>query len=272
MIKTYLFIKEIYITLAKARISYLAASIAYFMALSLIPILMILVSVLGFIAKNTHAQFSQNLIQLFHCQGTVMETSIIKYIEFASVNKSILGLLGLLVLFWTSKGVIFSLEYGIDKIMATETRKAYWRKLIDSFIMILVVVMLFGFSLILTTLANYTNSFTVAQSLWRILGGIFPYIVSTIISVILFYAIYRIIPLQKSKRRHALIGASIGAILWQIITTFLSLYLTTKTQRYEFLYGSFAVFIYTILWSYFFALCVLIGSAIIKSINKLTID
>lgn len=262
------FIRDVIKNLYSARASYLAASIAYFMVMSLIPFLLLIISVSGFIAQGTETEFSSHIIRLVQSTSPALKDSIQKYIEFATKHKHLLGIVGILVLLWTSKGVVFSLNYGLDRVMMVSTKKPYLRRWLDTVMMLVIMLLLFSFSMCLMIATSYINVIpiarTITQPLEQIIGGFLPQLVSLVISLIVFYAIYRIIPMERPRPKIALVGALVGAIIWQIINGGFSWYLTKQTIYYQVIYGSIAALIYIILWAYLLALSILIGGAVIK--------
>lgn len=263
------FIREIYKTMLDANLSPLTASIAYFMILCLIPFLLVALSIFGFVMHGIDTEFSARLIQFVQDNQPLLTNYIRQCIEFATINRDLLGVIGILALLWTSKGVVFALEYALDRILATATfGKSYFRKLFDSIIMLFVVIGLFAFSMGLMIAANYATALAKSSEssllLWKALSGFLSYIFALVISMILYYFIYRILPAGKVSAKSALLGALVGASLWQVINGFLGWYLAKQILHYQFIYGSFATFIYIILWVYFFAMSILVGATVIK--------
>ncbi|MBI4834714.1 MAG: YihY/virulence factor BrkB family protein [Planctomycetes bacterium] len=263
------FLKEVYKTMRDSNLSALAASIAYFMVLCLIPFLLVALSILGFILGGIDTAFSARIISFVRINQPMLVDYVKQCIEFATVNRDLLGIIGLAALLWTSKGVVFALEYGLDCMLGLAPfGKSYLRKLLDSVIMLFIVIGLFAFSMGLMVLANYAtalaSSTDFSMVLWEALGGFLSYVFALVISAILYYFIYRILPAGKLSAKAALLGALIGASIWQVINGFMGWYLAKQVLHYQFIYGSFATFIYIILWTYFFAMSILIGGAVIK--------
>jgi len=266
------FVKEVGRGFYAVQTPYLAASIAYFVVLSLIPFILLVISVSGFIAQDVETEFSKQIIRLVQSNAPTLKEAIQKYLEFATKHKQLLGIIGILGLLWASAKVIFSLNFGLDRIMMVTIQKPILSRWLDTLIMLVITILLFSFSMCLMIAASYINvipiSGKIPQFMWQAIGGFFPYGVSVIVSIALFYAIYRIIPTEKPRPRLALTGAAVGAIIWQVVNGFFSWYLMKQTLYYEVLYGSVAAFIYIILWAYLFALSILIGGSVIKVISK----
>jgi membrane protein len=267
-VRLFNFIRDVIKNLHTARASYLAASIAYFIVMSLVPFLLLIISVSGFVAHGSESEFGSHILRLIHSNSPILQDSIQKYVEFATKHKHLLGLLGVLALLWTSKGVVFSLNFGLDRVMMATDKKPYLRRWLDTVIMLVIMILLFSFSLCLMIATSYINALPIAgdiaQSVWRSMGGLLPQLVSLAISLVLFYSIYRIIPVERPGHRPAFIGALIGATIWQIVNGGFSWYLTKQTVYYQVIYGSVAALIYIILWAYLLALSVLIGGAVSK--------
>lgn len=268
MVRIFGFIKEVVNTLRAARITYLAASIAYFVTLSLVPFLFLVVSVSGFIAHGMDTKTSQHILQLVQSNAPTLKEPIQKYLEFATVHKHTLGIIGLLAFLWTSSGVVFSLHFGLERVMKGTAKKPFLRRWFDTILILVIMIFLFSFSLCLMIATSYINTIpipgTIPQSLRQSIGGFLPYLIYLAISLIVFYAIYRIIPTERPRPGPALAGALTGAIVWQIINGFFSWYLTKQTIYYQVIYGSIAALIYIIFWAYLLALSILIGGAVIK--------
>lgn len=266
--KTWAFCVDLYKTYTVHNGSYLAASIAYFMVLSIIPVILVCVSIIGFVFGSDF-EARVHFLKLLDQNIPVMDDSIRKALDFAIKNKNALGLIGIAALLWISKNIIFALNFALEKIMDIQKHKDFIHRLLDTLYILAIIVVLVVVSMFWEMAASYVGAYMsvlpISNGMQRtFMEKILPYAFALATSLALFYALYRIVPRIKPRPLYALAGAVTGTLLWEGIKMAFSFYLSRGTVRYELVYGSLAAIIYMIVWAYMFAFSIITGACVIK--------
>lgn len=251
---------------ARTRCNYLAAAIAFQVTLCLIPYLLLAASIMGYLA--TDIAVSDNLTNYIHLNFPTLKDSLASVIQGVTHMKEELGVIGLLGLFWTSRGLVFSIAFALDTIHGSPGEKALWRRLVDTMLVLLLATLLitasFVFSAALTWISKASGiALTEGYSLNAIS---FPF--SVAVSTIIFMAFYQVLPQQRPSWWHAAIGGLTGAAFWELSKYGLIVYFALEATKYKEIYGTLAVMVYVILWGYLFATGVLIGACTAQRLDQ----
>ena len=238
-----------------------AASSAFFLFLSLIPILLLLCSIIPYTSLT-----QADLLELIHeSVGEIAPGIVTEWID--DVVSSIFsgGALGLglsaLITLWTASKAFLALTRGMDAIHNVG-RQSYLFARIKScfytFIMIIVIVfMLVGV--------------VFGKKLVYFIGGYFPAILpplrwlvgqrfwmAGIILTCVFTAIYTWVPKKKLRMRDQIPGAVFSAVAWIAFSALFSVYLNQSSSFG--IYGSLATIIIALLWMYYCMYILLLGT------------
>ncbi len=241
----------------RTRCNYLAAAIAFNVMLSLIPYLLVAAAILGYVVSG-NAEIGKHLSRYVEINFPPYKDSLTSMIDGVSSVKSQLGFVGMLTLFWTSRQMVFAASFALDTIHGRPGEKAMWRKLLDTLIVICLATLLITggvfFSVVLGWVSRITDLHLDEGAWLKTFSFPFAFVVSTVI----FLAFYQILPQQRPSWMHSLIGAGVGAILWELSKLGLVGYFPWAFKN-EF-YGPLAVGLYVILWAYLFATGMLVGA------------
>ena len=201
--KTWAFCIDLYKTYSVHNGSYLAASIAYFMVLSIMPVILVCVSVIGFIFGSDYEARVQ-FLKILDKNVPAKDDSVRKALDFAVKNKNAIGLIGIAALLWISKNIIFALNFALEKIMDIQKRKDFMHRLLDTIYMLMIMVVLVAVSMFWEVAVSYINAsfaalpITIGEEYRRtFMEKILPYVFALVTSLVLFYAVYRIVPRVK---------------------------------------------------------------------------
>jgi len=243
--------------------SQLAAALVYYTAVSIAPLLVLVVVVVGFLLGKQAAQ-SQLLGQLRSAvgpQGAQFLQTVLTNAQQPTLA-SLAGLLSLLTLLWGSTNVFSQLQSSLNAIwnVAPKTNRGLWGTIKDrllSFSLVLGIAFLLLISLILSTvLTVLSNSLhdwlRGADWLWQGVNFVFSFLIITG----LFAAIYKVLPDAEITWRDVWLGAAVTALLFTVGKFLLGLYLAHAGTAYGAV-GSLAVFL---LWVYYSAQILFLGA------------
>jgi membrane protein len=243
--------------------SLLAAALSYYTAVSVAPLLVLVVVIVGFFLGQQAAE-SQLLTQLQAAMGEQGSQFLVAVLENADRPElaSAAGILSFLTLLWGSTNVFAQLQNSLNKIWNVERKPgagivATLRSRLLSFTMVLGVAFLLLVSLVLstvlTTVVDWGHGLLPgADWIWQIVN----FLVSFGVVTLLFAAIFKVLPDADVSWRDVWLGAAVTALLFTIGKFLLGLYLANAGSAYGAV-GSVVVFL---LWVYYSAQILFMGA------------
>jgi len=240
-----------------------AMSLVYTTILSIVPLLAFSISILKAfgVVENQLEPFLDNFLEPLGEKGTEITTQILEFIN--RINFGVLGVVGLLMLIYTSVSLIMKIEDSLNHIWRIKKGRSIVRRLSD-YITILLIGPVLMFSAIGLTASFESNaivqkvvSIEPLGTLVLLAGKLIPYLFVFLV----FTFIYIVIPNTKVKFKSAFIGGAIAGIAWQT-TGWVFAFSVAKSTKYAAIYSSLAVLILFMLWLYVNWLIMLIGAQI----------
>lgn len=256
--------KETFTEFSEDKVPRLGAALAYYTIFSIGPLLLIAISMAGIFLGQEAAQgqVSAELGKLF---GPEMSRSLEQMIQAAAKPKSgtIATIVGVFTLLLGASGVFGQLKDALNTIWNVETKKASG---IKGFVKgrFLSVAMVFGIGfLLLVTLVFDAAISAMGPMLERILGTeallhAVQLLLSTGIAVVLFAAIFRILPDLKIAWRDVWFGAIFTAVLFALGKWGLGLYLGKAAVGSA--YGAAGSLVILLIWVYWSAQILFFGA------------
>lgn len=242
--------------------STMAASVAYYLALSLFPLVLLLISGLGLfleftnLGKNAEQQFLETVAVNGSPVIVDQFRDILKQLRQQSLISCPSGLVAAIL---AAIGVFAQLDRGLDRIWKITSKKetsvhgTVKKVLRDRFWAFTMLVSLAAMVAILFV-ANMATSHIrslagqTVPSLTHVLG-VFDLTCTTLANACLFGMAYRYLPKKKVRWRYALRGGLLSAIIWELGRVVLGMFLIG--MRYTSAYGAIGSFIALLLWCYY---------------------
>jgi membrane protein len=247
---------------------YLAASISYFLIVSLVPLSLLIVTLFGYIlGKNQEIyQFAlSRLISSFPSVTSGITTELGKIITYKSLSMITFFIYGFL-----SLELFYSMEHAMNVIFKVPKKRHF---LLSIFWTIFTVTLVIIFLLISFTLSSIAGVFKEhSLSIFGIeigyKAGIFlKYIAPFILVLLTFTAVYMIIPNVKVSFKNAFLGALFVTILWELAKHFFTWYVK-NVIHFGTIYGSLTTFILFLLWMYYLSCIFLLGGEFVNNLNQ----
>lgn len=248
--------------ISASRISAYAAQTAYFMFLSMIPLIMVLLSLLQLFG-DTGAEITAIIHEVI---PGVLGEYINGFIEeIISDGRLTLTIVSAALLLWSSSRGVFSIIGGLNSVYEIkETRKFIWVRLLSIIYTLAFIVILCGVLLIIVfgnTLIDLANSlFPNLKGLVYIISSL-RFILGFIILVLFFSIIYKSMPSKKMKFVDQIPGAVIAGAGWVSFSILFSFYVD-NFSNYANVYGSLTAIIVLMLWLYTCMYLMFIGAEI----------
>jgi membrane protein len=235
---------------------YLAALIAYYGFLSLFPLLLLSVTILGFVLHHDpglRERIVTSALSDFPVVGQQIRNDLTAY------RGSSLGLVvGIVGSLYGGLGVAQAGQNAMNQIWVVprNRRPNPFRGRLRGLRMLLV---LGGGVLVTTALSALTSD---ARAVSHGLAGIGIWIriaglaASVLLNLVLFVLAFRLLTVEPVTVRDVAIGAVLAAILWQLLQSLGTYFLLHKLKGSTEVYGTFGLVLGTIFWIYLEALIV----------------
>lgn len=255
------FIQGFVDNMGKKHMSAYAAQAAYFIILSFIPFMLLLMTSIKY-TPLTREEVINVVMQV--CPESF--EGFIRGIVWEVYAKS-LGVVPIsaLIALWSAGKGIQALTNGFNSIYQVQETRNFFVTRVRSVVYTLVFVIAIILTLILQVFGN---------SLQRELSSRFPVLdrlVTTIISMrvmislfllsLVFVMMYKFIPNRKATFRSQLPGAVLAAVCWSAFSFFFSLYVDFFSVTSN-MYGSMTTIVLILLWMYFCMMFVMIGAQV----------
>ncbi|RJQ51702.1 MAG: YihY/virulence factor BrkB family protein [Nitrospiraceae bacterium] len=246
---------------------YLAASIAYFLIMSLVPLSLLIISLYGHMMGGNEAIYRYSLSRLVGffpavTQGITNELKNI--ITFRGISWVTLIMYGFL-----SLQLFYSMERAMDVIFKIPKRRhflltIFWTVLIVSLVMVFLFLS-FTLSSLSGVFGEYPmNIFGVA--LGSKAGIFIKYIAPFLLVLATFTAVYKVVPKTKVPLKNAFAGALLLTFLWEL-AKFVFTWMVRNASYIGAIYGSLSTFILFLMWMYYISCIFLLGGEFVKNLD-----
>ncbi len=248
-------------------VSAYSAQSAFFVTISFIPFVMLLISLLRFL-PFTRQELIGQAIEIFPGAAKSFVTSFLSE-AYQKSDAALISITAVSAL-WASSIGVFTVSRGLNRVFCTdETRNYFVIRFISLFytlvLMALIVlclgILVFGNTITETLAQNLPEAFGVAiiiMSLRKITGGV--------ILTLFFAFLFAFVPNRKGKFWIQLPGAGVSAFGWIIFSSVFSYYYEHMSS-YSYLYGSLSVLVFFMLWLFICIYILFIGAEISKCIE-----
>jgi membrane protein len=250
-----------------------AAQLSYYFLLALFPLLLFLMSLLGYFAE-AGSQLRNKLITYL---ATVMPSSAITLVHTTldEITQSTGGgkiSLGILAALWAASNGMGAISDTLNDAYGVKEQRSWWKVRLVAIVLtisvsILIVValaiVLFGGQIgeRVATHFGFTRVFIVV---WKIL----QWPIALFFLLLTFDLIYSFAPdVRRRKRKWWTRGSVAAVIIWLLVSFGFRLYLHFFNS-YSVTYGSLGALIVLMLWFYFTGLAILIGGEINSELEQ----
>ena len=231
--------------------SYLAALITYYGFLSLFPLLLLLVTVLGFVLQN-NPDLQERLLDSALAQFPVIGSQLRDNVHSLTGNGAGLAL-GIVLTLYGCLGVAGATQNAFNRAWAVPRNRR--PNPITARLRSLLLLPVLGAGIIVTT--SLTGLTTSANAYGADLGGVLR-IVGILLAVLanvgLFMVIFRVLTASEVPTRDLRVGAVAAGVGWQIVQVLGTYFVTSLLRGRSEAYGVFGLVLGLIAWIYLLAL------------------
>lgn len=244
----------------------LAASIAFYSALSFAPLVVLSLSIAAQLWPGSEMRLVDQLGALLGAQVRDVARLVVESGRAERFVFSVSGLVSLLALLVSATTAFAQLQGAIHQIwrlQAPARLNALWtwvrRRLLS-----LGMVAIIGFLLVITLVVSTLLSAVLTQEGW-------PWValneaVVLVIFTAAFAALFRFVPTEQAPWRPIFLGAFATALLFDLGKWALGAYLASSDQADA--YGTSGAVVLLLVWVYYSALIVLIGAALTRWLSQ----
>ncbi len=249
---------------------YLAASIAYFLIVSLVPLSLLMVAMFGYVLGGNQELYQFLLSKLTNFFPTVtagITDEIANLITYRGISVITFIIYGFLAL-----QLFYSVEHAMDVIFKVPKKRHF---LLSLFWTIFIVTLVIFFWLISFTVSSVASLFTGHPV--NIFGievtykaGIFlRYVAPFVLLLLTFTTVYKIVPHVRVHTKYAFAGALLTTVLWEL-AKHLFTWMVKHVAYIGTIYGSLTTFILFLLWMYYLSCIFLLGGEFVNSLSRET--
>jgi membrane protein len=253
----------------------MAAAVAYYVALSFFPLVLVLISGLGLFFRFAHSGQNAHQAVLTLVESDLSPSAraaVEQALEQVRDRSTVHGPVALGMMLFSAIAGFVQLQQAFDRIgnvprnaskgIVNALRMVLFERLI-AFLMLcglaLLVTAVFIGTMVLVAIENYTTGILPgSQLLWRPLQAL----VSFLTNAMLFSLIYRSLPKNPAPFKYCLRGGLVAALIWEIGRQILAAVLIGT--RYTAAYGVIGSFIGLMLWCFYAVAVLLLGAEYIE--------
>lgn len=247
---------------------YLAASIAYFLIVSLVPLSLLMVAMFGYILGGNQELYHyllSKLINFFPSVTSGITNEIKNLITYKGISYITFFIYGFLAL-----QLFYSVEHSMNVIFKVPKKRHF---LLSLFWTICIVTLVIFFWLISFTVSSLAGVFSqhpmdfmgVAVSYKA--GILMRYVAPFVLVLLTFTTVFKIVPHVKVHTKDAFAGAMLVTVLWELAKHLFTW--TVKNLAYiGTIYGSLTTFILFLLWMYYLSCIFLLGAEFVNSLSR----
>jgi len=255
----------------------LAASIAYSTIFSLAPLLVVLIAVVGGIldvsGSGGHTSAENGLLAQIRQSAGPAAADTVRQLIAASFNKpranTIAQILGWVFFVVGASGLFAALQDALNAVWHVADAKGGWKRMLRDRLISFAMILVIGFLLLLTFVANAAIAFIGAHVLANVpvagnpaVATVLDDALDVVVMTIVFALIFKVLPDAPIAWRDVAIGAAVTAVLFVVGEALISLYIAYGGVASA--YGAAGSILVALLWIYYSALILLLGAEFTK--------
>ncbi len=256
--KLFIILRDFSAQMKKQNISAFAASTAFFLVLSIVPMLILICTIIPY-TPLTEENLVRAVTEITPDRLDSLVESLIA--EVYEKSAGILSVAAITTLWSAGKGVL-ALMRGLNAIGGVEEDRNYFvvRLVASLYTVVMLVVlilslfiMVFGNQLVELLLHRVPQLQVLVSFLMN-----FRFLLVWAILMLLFSAVYAYVPNEKLAFGEQVPGAAFAAVVWSVFSWGFSLYVE-RTESYS-IYGSLSLIVIVMVWMYFCMYIIMIGA------------
>ncbi len=254
-------------TIADMQIPVYAANACYFLVLMIFPALLLILASLRYtsLSANDLIEVLENLLPaalMPAAERLIVNT----YYNSSGMVISVSALTAL----WSSSRGVYGLLTGLNHVYGVREDRGYlYTRLISvvyTFAFLLVLIMTLVLHVFGRAISNWLNGVDMPVVQWLVHMIDVRFLLLLSIQILVFTAIYMVLPNRRNRFWSSLPGAAMVAVGWQAFSNLFSVYVQ-QLHVYENIYGSVYALALGMLWLYICVMILLFGGVLNRMIS-----
>jgi membrane protein len=238
---------------------FVSAGLAFFFLVTLIPIILLGVSMVGFVLSTSRAE--DMIIGQLASNFPVYRREILGALHRIVETRRISGLVGTATLLFFATPLFSAARHVLDRVIGVRADVHFIRRVfVDMGLVILLCVLLF----LATVVAWFYHWFLVVVLQPAGMPGEWMGTAGALLGIVLvaslLYLAYRYVPHHRLRPGAALAGAVMGTILWEIAKQLFRFYIR-RIGLYDQIYGTLGVLVAVVMFTYYSAVVFVFAGA-----------
>lgn len=247
-----------------------SASLAYYGLFSIFPLLLAVVSVGSMFLERELVKVE--LLEIINQWIPISADTINNQITTVLNMRGPVTIVAIVSLLWSGSNVFEKIIANVNRAFPKGNRPGFLKSRGMALLIILVMILLFGASLVFSTVVNIftsTNNALFGKLITSTKAWMeWLRIVPLVLKILLFLAVYSWIPQSASVLFKArLIGSVVAAVLWELSSRLLGWAISGGFTNYEIIYGSLASIIALMFWLYLSGYILFFGAHLVHAID-----
>ena len=246
---------------------FVSAGLAFFFLLTMIPLVLLSVAIVGFVLTSEQAgrEIVGQLTRYFPVYRTEISKALLRIVQTRTTS----GVVGTVILILFSTPLFSASRLVLHRLMGIKVGRGFVRGLLVDLGSVVALSLLL-FAIIVITWAFYWFQVFVLAPVhlpgnWlaaTTLGF------SLALSMLMFYLGYRFVPVRHMRPGPALAGAIVATLLWEVAKQLFRLYIR-EFGVYDQIYGPLGVLVAFVMFVYYSAIVFVVGGAYAASLDAL---
>lgn len=267
--QVYTVLHDVFAEFSEDNGSLVAAAIAFFGLLSLIPLLLLAIGVLGY-AIGSERAFSA-VVELIRDYFPVGVESLRENLAAIRESSGVVGGIGLLGLLWTGSQIFVILQKAMNIALGIQWQFGLLKTRLRAIALVLVAGVFFLLSIGITWAITAIRAFDIGGwgasneivPIWNLLATLGP----VAFSLVMFFLIYKFLPTVDMGVTGPLVAGISAGLLFELAKWLFGLY-ARHFGSFTAIYGSIGGVIVLMLWIYYVSLITVIGAEVASVYRK----
>ena len=250
----------------------MAAAIAFYWLLGIIPLLLLGSSIVGYVLGSSERGADEVMTMARRLIPVATGRDVETFLRSIVQSRHVTGVLGIGFLLWVGMGVFEAVASSLTTLTGGRETRSYFRRKLVAFVMLAAASLLFVAALIGGWILAAWSEIEVLIGVRVVLPPFirapnFPRYFTSGLLACLLAIVYRVAPVRAIRWPWAIAGASVAAVLWFEARVLFNTYLT-HYARYNLFYGILGGFVGLVLWVFYTAIILLLGGLLADVLDR----
>jgi membrane protein len=252
-----------------------SAKLAFYFLLSIFPLMIFLVMILGLVLQSG-PDLQETLTQYLSTVAPESASKLIKSTldEITKSSSSAKLSFALVFTWWSASRAMLAIIEGINIAYEIQETRSWWKKYLLASVLTFGAILLNSLTIIILIYGGPLTKFLLHYAgVNKFLPELWPFVqwgVLLLLVLVVFNSIYRFAPNEQERHASLIPGTIVGVSTWLLASFGFKLYLN-YFNNFSVTYGSIGAVIIMMLWFYYSGVSVLLG-AIVNAIIRRNTD